>query len=879
VNGLVGIPGKRSSGSGAFDAAHPEEPVSILAVDDDPQKLLALSALLSELNQEVVTATSGREALRQLLRREFAVILLDVRMPDMDGFETAALIRQRQSTEHTPIIFITSYPDETHASRGYSLGAVDYILAPVEPEVLKAKVLVFAELFRKTAQVRLQARSLERRAQQLLELTQASIAINSALSPDQMLQVVTQLARDILRAQQASATVAVEQKWSVAKTALAVSQEIEALEEWEERSVLRDRQALISFLSRVPRAVRIARGSHEELAPWSELFANDNPARLGWLAAPMTGRDGRPMGLLHVLGKTEGDFTEEDEAVLTHLAQMSSIAVENSLNAEALEANRIKDEFLTTLSHELRTPLSAILGWTRILRTKQVSSDRMAHGLEVIERNVLSQTRLIEDLLDVSRIITGKIRLSIRPVTLSSIVDAAIEAMRPAADAKEIRIEFAPAVAAGEDEAIGDPDRLQQIVWNLVSNAIKFTPVRGRVWIELSRDAAQFCIRVRDTGKGIHPDFLPHVFDRFRQADSTMTRAHSGLGIGLAIARHLVELHGGSMQAESPGEAQGATFTIFLPAVALGVESGLTARSVSDELPGPVVEPLENLEGIQVLVVEDEPDGRELFHEALSAGGARVVQVESAEAALESIDASLPDVLISDLGMPGEDGYSLIRKLRKRAAQRGGKIPAIAVSAYAREEDRIAALAAGFQSHLAKPFKPYELVSEVARLHRTAAARKEPPLASAAGPNEPQSFSVSGAGGAQIVPARVLVIEDDVDLREGLRQLLQIWGHDVDVAESGASGIEKVIENPPRFALIDIGLPEMDGYEVARRIREAFGKEVVFLVAVSGYTGNAANQRALECGFDAQLPKPIDIALLQSLLRTDTDSPATKSSV
>jgi CheY-like chemotaxis protein/nitrogen-specific signal transduction histidine kinase len=844
--------------------------VSILAVDDDPQKLLALSMLLSEPNQEVVTASSGSEALRHLLRREFAVILLDVGMPDMDGLQTAALIRQRQSTEHTPIIFITSDRDETHASRGYSLGAVDYILAPLEPEVLRAKVLVFVELFRKTAQVQLQARSLERRAQQLLELTQASIAINSALSPDQMLQIVTRLARDILKAQQSTATVAVGQKWSAAKTAVAVSEELENPDGWEERSVLRDQRALISFISRVPRAVRIARGDHGAFAPWSSLFANDNPARQGWLAVAMTGRDGRPIGLLHVLGKIDGDFTDEDEMVLTHLAQMSSTAVENSLNAEALEANRIKDEFLTTLSHELRTPLSAILGWTRILRTKSVGSDRIAHGLEVIERNVLSQTRLIDDLLDVSRIITGKLRLSVRPVTLSSVVEAAIEAMRPAADAKEIRIEFAREVAAGEDEAIGDPDRLQQVVWNLVSNAIKFTPVRGRVWIELSHDGAQFCIRVRDTGKGIHPDFLPHVFDRFRQADSTMTRAHTGLGIGLAIARHLVELHGGSMQAESPGEAQGATFSIFLPVVALGVESESTARSVLGELPGPVVEALENLEGINVLVVEDEPDGRELLHETLSAGGAHVVQVDSVEAALKSIDESLPDVLVSDLGMPDEDGYSLIRKLRRRLPQRGGKIPAIAVSAYAREEDRIAASAAGFQSHLAKPFKPFELVSEVARLHRTASSRREPTLASAAGRDAPLSCAVSGAGGAKIVPARVLVIEDDMDLREGLRQLLEIWGHDVDVAESGPSGIEKVIENPPRFALIDIGLPEMDGYEVARRIREAFGKEVVFLVAVSGYTGHAANQRALECGFDAQLPKPIDIALLRSLLRTET---------
>jgi CheY-like chemotaxis protein len=862
-------------GTPPLEPVKPEERVSILAVDDDPQKLLALSALLSELNQEVVTASSGREALRHLLKREFAVILLDVRMPDMDGFETAALIRRRPSTEHTPIIFITSYGDETHATRGYSLGAVDYILAPVEPEVLKTKVLVFAELFRKTAQVRLQAHSLERRAKQLLELTQASLAINSALSPDEMLLVVTRLSRDILGVQQAVATVAVDQKWSTAKTAVSLSPSFEK-RGGEERPALRDRAALLSLISKLSGAVRVTRGDVDAYARWSELFANDNPVRLGWLAAPMTGRDGRAMGLLHVLERVEGDFTEEDEAILTQLAQMSSIAIENSLNAEAREANRIKDEFLTTLSHELRTPLSAILGWTRILRAKKLGRERIAHGLEVIERNVLSQTRLIDDLLDVSRIITGKLRLSVRSVDLSKVIEAAIEAMRPAADAKEIQIEFTRSVGPGEDEAIGDPDRLQQIVWNLVSNAIKFTPARGAVSVDLSRDAEQFSIRVRDTGKGIPPDFLPHVFDRFRQADSSMSRTHSGLGIGLAIARHLVELHGGAIHAESAGDGLGATFAISLPAVALGVESGQAPRNVPGEAPDPTIETFTNLRGIKVLVVEDEADGRELLCEALSAGGAEVAEADSAEGALERIDTFCPDVLVSDLGMPGEDGYSLIRRVRERPPKRGGTIPAIAVSAYAREEDRISALAAGFQSHIPKPFKPSELLFAVARLHRAAISRTAR-AAIAEAESRDDAASPGTSRGNSSSPARVLVVEDDVDLREGLRQLLEIWGHDVDVAETGALGIEKAIENPPQIALIDIGLPEIDGYEVARRIRTAHGKEVVFLVAVSGYSGDVEHQRALESGFDAQLPKPIDIALLQSLLRNDP--PTAKNTV
>jgi CheY-like chemotaxis protein len=845
----------------------PEEQINILAVDDDPQKLLALSALLSELNQNVVTATSGREALRFLLQQEFAVILLDVRMPEMDGFETAALIRQRQSTEHTPIIFVTSYGDETHASRGYSLGAVDYILAPVEPEVLKTKVMVFVELFRKTAQIRLQAESLEQRAAQLQELTKASLAINSALSPDQMLQVVTRLARDLLGAHQAAATVAVDQKWTAAKTAIALSQEREGPGE---RPVLRDRASLLALLSRTSQVARIERGDVDEYARWPELAATTGPLRLGWLAAPMTGRDGRPMGLLHVLDKRDGDFAEEDEAVLTQLAQMSSIAIENSLNAEAREANRIKDEFLTTLSHELRTPLSAILGWTRILRTGRLDEERMAHGLEVIERNVLAQTKLIDELLDVSRIITGKLRLSVRAVTLVPVIEAAIEAMRPAADAKEIQIEFEPRLSPGEDEAVGDPDRLQQVVWNLVSNAIKFTPPRGRVRVELARDGAQFLIRVSDTGRGIHPEFLPHVFDRFRQADSSMTRTHTGLGIGLAIARHLVELHGGFISAESPGEGRGATFSVSLPAFAVGVESAQVARPAPAETAVEAAHAFANLAGLKVLVVEDEPDGRELLCETLRTAGAEVADAISVADALERVERFHPDVLVSDLGMPGEDGYSLLMRLRERSPERGGAIPALAVSAYAREEDRIRASAAGFQGHLAKPFEPAALVSMVARLHGVVPP-ESPKTAEAETPNNSKSEPLRSddAAGQPAVAARILVVEDDSDLREGLRHLLEIWGHSVEVAESGTRGIEKAIENRPQIALIDIGLPEIDGYEVARRIREALGEDAVFLVALTGYTGEAERQRALESGFHAHVRKPIDTAMLGSLLGGD----------
>ncbi|MEP6800926.1 MAG: response regulator [Acidobacteriota bacterium] len=833
----------------------PPNRVNILAVDDSPDKLLALTGVLAELGQNVVTASSGRDALRAILTSEFAVILLDVNMPGMDGFETAALIRQRRSSEQTPIIFITSY-DETHAARGYSLGAVDYILAPVEPEVLKTKVTVFIELFRKTAQVREQASALEQKARQLQRLTEASIAINSALSPDEMLQVVSDMAREIIGAHQAVAVAALDQKWLQPSTALSLSRRYSAAGE---RGVLRDRTALLSFLSQVRETVRVARGSDDAALPWRPLLASDRPARLGWVAAPMAGRDGRALGLLHLLDKREGDFTDEDAAILTQLAQMTSIAIENTVNAEAREANRIKDEFLTTLSHELRTPLSAILGWTRTLRTgASADPEKLAHGLEVIERNVCAQTKLIDDLLDVSRIITGKLRLTVRPAALGPIIEAALDAMRPAAEGKNIQIVVHHRVAPGQDVVVGDPDRLQQVVWNLVSNAIKFTPPGGRVSVELTSGEGEFEIRVSDTGRGISSEFLPRVFERFRQADSSTTRSHGGLGIGLAIARHLLELHGGTISAHSDGENSGSVFSVVLPRVALGIHTA--EDRPLDGPPAARLFPQEagDIRGLSILVVEDEADGRELLVEVLGGAGAIVTAADSARSALEVFERSPPDVIVSDIGMPGEDGYALLRAIRALPPGSGGTVPALAVTAYAREEDRLRALGSGFQAHVAKPIDPEELIKAIARVSAAASAR----LSSIRSSAEEARVPAGETRGLM----RILVVEDDLDSREGLKNLLEIWGHAVDVAGNGKDGIEQAILHRPRVALIDIGLPELDGYQVAQRIREALGSSDIFLVAITGYADARERAHALENGFDAHVAKPIDFSKLSSLL-------------
>jgi PAS domain S-box-containing protein len=388
---------------------------------------------------------------------------------------------------------------------------------------------------------------------------------------------------------------------------------------------------------------------------------------------------------------------------------------EQSARAEAEQANRLKDEFLATVSHELRTPLTAILGWAHLLRVKRFDEQSTANALETIERNAHAQAQLIDDLLDVSRIIAGNLRLDVRQVEPGSFIEAAVEALRPAAEAKGVRIQRV--LDTGVVSVAGDPARLQQVVWNLLSNAIKFTPGGGSVQVKLERIDSHIEIAVSDTGAGIKAEFLPHVFDRFRQADQKTTRQHGGLGLGLAIVRHLVELHGGTVEADSPGEGRGATFVVKLPVVAVYQKETLAGRAhpaAVDSLPD--YDYPERLDGLKVLVVDDEVDARELFKAGIGQCGAEVVTAGSAREALATLQEMRPDLLISDIGMPGEDGYELIRKVRALPAARGGKIPAIALTAYARTEDRMRALRAGYQMHIVKPVELAELVAVMASL-------------------------------------------------------------------------------------------------------------------------------------------------------------------
>jgi PAS domain S-box-containing protein len=384
---------------------------------------------------------------------------------------------------------------------------------------------------------------------------------------------------------------------------------------------------------------------------------------------------------------------------------------------QAEESSRLKEEFLATISHELRTPLSAILGWARMLRLGQLSKENAAKALDTIERNARAQAQLIDDLLDVSRIVTGKLRMDVRPSDPNSFIDAAVEAVRPAAEAKGVRVQ--KVIDTGLISIPGDPVRLQQVIWNLLSNAIKFTPRGGRVQIRSERVNSHLEIVVSDTGQGISPDFLPHVFDRFRQADQKASRQHGGMGLGLAIVRHLVELHGGNVSATSEGEGQGATFTVRLPISPIYQvdPSGARVHPAARDLL-PANDTTERLDGLRILIVDDEPDTRDLLRQGLEYCGANVRLAGSAAEAVDAIVAEVPDILISDIGMPGIDGYDLIRQIRQLPADTGGKVAAIALTAYTRVEDRLQALRAGYDMHVPKPVELAELVAVAASVAR-----------------------------------------------------------------------------------------------------------------------------------------------------------------
>jgi signal transduction histidine kinase/DNA-binding response OmpR family regulator len=828
---------------------------SILLVDDVPANLMVLAEVLKPLDVHLVEARSGAEALRYLEGTSFAVVLLDVQMPEMDGFETAQRIRALPNGREVPILFLTAiHRDEQYAKRGYASGGADYITKPFDAEVLRARVRAFVDLFRQREEAH--RTRFEARTRELGEAQRRLAAFEristAALETDDLEPFLHTLLTVFLGAADSAdtATILLRQRDELqARASIGMSEEVEAqftvpvgagfvgkiaatgrplfvaqdeiaslvLSPWlrnrgmralygaplvyegevigvaligsttatgfseSEKHLLaamvdraawvvsrqRVRERLYAVLNSAPALISVWRGPdyicefandayrrqyggrevvgkrNTELGATDELIAlfdrvlergetlslDEHRTQVDWKGQgtleerffnfslhPLRNALGQPEAILlfavdltsQVLARRALEQSERQRAQLLDLERVA--------RKEAEVANRAKDEFLATVSHELRTPLNAILGWAASLRRGVVKD--LDRALGIIERNARAQARIVDDVLDLSRIVSGKLRLEVVATEIFHALHGAIEAVRPAAEAKGVALEVD--IAADLGTVAADADRIQQIVWNLLSNAVKFTPSGGRAELVAKKSGTEIVVRVTDTGRGIAPDFLPHVFEPFRQADASTTRSHSGLGLGLAIVKQLVVAHGGTITAESDGEARGATFTLKLPVrtaratLSLWPRRGLSAAQRDSSAI--------RLDHVRVLVVDDEEDSRLLVREVLAARGAVVELAASVEEALLKVGVFSPHVLVTDIGMPKTDGYALLRTLRALPAELGGTIPAIALTAYARAEDRERAEMAGFQMHIAKPVDPSELVARVADLASPAAS-------------------------------------------------------------------------------------------------------------------------------------------------------------
>lgn len=716
--------------------------VNILLVDDHPENLLSLEAILEPLGANLVRSNSGEEALRVLLERDFALILLDVQMPRMDGFETASLIRQRRRSRQTPIIFLTAFSATSEMlSKGYSLGAVDYLHKPIDPVMLLSKATVFVDLFKKTQAIQQQSLVLERQAAQL-----ATANTQLRQSEEQFRLLSEGSPIGIFLTNPAGTLTYTNPRFdAICGISAPASLQVDLLQTIhpEDRSPMTAQW--MAYLS-----------GEQELSAEFRLLNPD----LHWINLRS-----RPLYSKQHSEQRSGQSFSEQRELLGHLGTIEDITERKQAEAiraemiraqiarqEAEAINRMKDEFLAVLSHELRTPLNAMLGWAKILSdsfvpqsVRRLDEATVARGLSIIQRNAQSQTQLIEDLLDVSRIIQGKFSLKMAPIQLPPVIEAAIESVRPQAQAKAIHLTVH--LTLDEIQVMGDAVRLQQVVLNLLSNAIKFTPDGGKVKVELERVEEEdweigrsgdreveshelgstadpifshpsppplLCpyaqITITDTGIGIAPDFLPHVFDRFRQADSSTTRSYTGLGLGLAIVRHLVELHGGMVQVESEGIDRGAVFTVGLP-----LHQAIDYQKDTLE----AVSPIEaGIAGQKILLVDDEADSRELLAFMLEQQGAVVTVAESAAQAIAALEVQPFNGLISDISMPNLDGYNLIQKVRSLQDNLNAGIPAIALTAHASEADQQRVLAAGFQAHVAKPIEPEQFLETLVDLLR-----------------------------------------------------------------------------------------------------------------------------------------------------------------
>ena len=820
-------------------------PAKILLVDDQPKNLLALNAMLEPLGQEVVQASSGKEALRHLLRDEFALVLLDVQMPVLDGYEVAELIRGRERSRAVPIIFLTAiHRDQGLVARAYTVGAVDYILKPIDPEILRSKVAVFIELYQKGQIIARQAEELKRATEREFADFRRVSEYRYTMLAESMPQIVwttdsqgqlsycngrwfecaglaeskepswqtivhpTEYA-EFLRG--FAGAVAEERAWEAEfrlgnlaehrfrwhlvrmlperDASGSVSAWVGTSTDIDDRK--RAEQALQMLASLTRRLGEVTDRSHgldqvlaatlpvlgdsaalylrsgetvtkrasaslspslnlddprfdlgpstvcfdgnpEILANVAQILAESGPSRAGehvwflhelgvssYICWPLFIRD-RVFGSLVFLNRDpEKHYLDSDVELAKDVAGRMATALDNvglyelaqSERAKLQEANRAKDMFLATVSHELRTPLNAIVGWGQMLRGGGLTHDASQRAVDTIERNGRALAQLVADLLDVSRVVSGNLHVDEGQVDLRGIVEAAIDAARPVATSNGVALD---AVLPDEPiNAVGDATRLQQVVGNILGNALKFTAAGGHVALSLLVEGKVARLTIEDDGPGIAPEFLPVVFERFKQADGGAHRTQRGLGLGLAIVKHLVELHGGTVTAESEGLGKGARFVVTLPLGVPMVQAGDTEAVMvpATEAAQPAAEERGALAGIYALLVEDDPDGCDLMQMMLRRFGAEVTAVSTAAAALESVRMRRPDVLVSDIGLPDGDGFQLLKRVRES----NHDLPAVAVTAFASRQDVAKALAAGFQAHVAKPVEPAQLSAAVAQ--------------------------------------------------------------------------------------------------------------------------------------------------------------------
>jgi signal transduction histidine kinase/DNA-binding response OmpR family regulator len=683
----------------------------ILLLEDSLLDAELTEAQLSEggLSCKVVRVEKRDEFLRALQNLTFDLILADYSLPAFDGI--SALQLARSVRPEIPFIFLSGALGEELAIETLKGGATDYVLKDRRERLVPSIHRALREA---------EERAERKRAEDALRfLAEASAVLASSLDYNATLATVARLAiprlanfciidvldNDELR-QVAVAHIDPQREEEV--RALRRRYPFDLNSDHTLSRVLRTQQAEIVTKVSDEWVQNVARDAHHE-----EAVRNMNIG--SYIIAPLVTHE-RVLGAISIVTHPpRRSYNKADLAVAEDLARRVAMAVDNTrLYRETREAVRARDEFLATLSHELRTPLNAMLGWTQLLRTGDLDEQTSVQALEIIERNTKSQAQLIDDLLEVSRIITGNLRLMTGPVELSMVIKAALDAVHPAAEAKSINIEYSHETGAGL--VSGDVHRLQQVVWNLLSNAIKFTPRGGDVAVRLERSGSYAQIKVIDSGQGISAEFLPHVFERFRQADGSSTRRHGGLGLGLAIVRHLVELHGGTANAESAGEDRGATFTVRLPLMAVHLTSNEATDDDNGATQSASLSNVADLSELRILVVDDQADARRLVMAVLEHCGAEVVTASSVREALDVLNTFEPHVLVSDIGMPGEDGYALIQNVRKREIERGEKVPAMALTAYARAEDRQKALAAGFQEYAVKPIEPARLIFLVAQL-------------------------------------------------------------------------------------------------------------------------------------------------------------------